>query len=198
MFWEESNMAEEQAPPSKRTLGDYVMYQGPRHFSCIAIPATAKTLEIKPAFLTLIITHQFKAMDHEDPCSHLSTFYELVRTMGFQSGDLENVYMRLFSLSLAEKAKDWLRSLLNQNLTSWKDVEEKLLQRCFPISRYIKAKSEIYVFRQGADESFCETWERFKMILRKCPNHGFEDIAQLSIFLTSLRSDTKMLQLVAQ
>jgi len=31
------------------------------------------------------------------------------------------------------------------------------------------------------------------MILRKCLNHGFEDIAQLSIFLTCLRSDTKML-----
>jgi len=41
--------------------------QAPRHFSSIAIPATAKDLEIKPAFLTLIITHQFKAMNHEDP-----------------------------------------------------------------------------------------------------------------------------------
>ena len=30
---------------------------------------------------------------------------------------------------------------------------------------------------------FCDTWKRFKMMLRKCPNHGFEDIAQLSIFL---------------
>jgi len=49
------------------------------------------------------------------------------------------------------------------------------------------------VFKQGVDESFCETWERFKMMPRKCPNHGFEDIAQLSIFLTGLRSDTKML-----
>jgi len=50
------------------------------------------------------------------------------------------------------------------------------------------------VFRQGVDESlFCETWKRFKMVLRKCPNHGFEDIAQLSIFLTGLRFDTKML-----
>ena len=113
--------------------------------------------------------------------------------MGFQSGDLENVYMRLFSLSLAGKAKDWLRSLPNQSLTSWKDVEEKFLQRFFPISRYIKAKFEIFVFRQEADESFCERWERFKMILRKCPNHGFEDIVQLSIFLTGLINDTKML-----
>jgi len=31
------------------------------------------------------------------------------------------------------------------------------------------------------------------MMLRKCPNHGFEDISQLSILLNGLRSDTKML-----
>ena len=99
-------MTKNQAPPPKRTLGDYVTYQGPRHFSSIAIPAIDKALKIKPAFLTLIITHQFKPKDHEDPCSHLSTFYELVGTIGFQSGDLENVYICLFSLSLSGKAKD--------------------------------------------------------------------------------------------
>jgi len=98
--------------------------------------------------------------------------------------------MRLFPFSLARKANEWHP---NQSLTRWKDVEEILLQRFFPISRYIKAKSKIYMLRQGAEESFCETWERFKRMLRKCPNHGFEDIAQLSIFINDLRSDTKML-----
>ncbi len=183
-------MAEEQA---KKTLGDYIIYQGPRHYSSIAIPATAKALEINPNFLTLISAHQFTAMEHEDPYSHLNTFYELVGVMGFESDDVDNVCMRLFPFSLAGKAKDWLSSLPNQSLTSWKDVEEKFLQRFFPISRYIKAKSEISMFRQGAEESFCETWERFKMILRKCPNHGFEDIAQLSIFINGLKFDMKML-----
>ena len=48
------------------------------------------------------------------------------------------------------------------------------------------------MFRQGADEVLCETWERFKMILRKCPNRGFQDIAQLSISLNGLRYDTMM------
>jgi len=81
------------------------MEQGPRHFSSIAIPATTRVLEMKPVFLSLISTHPFTTMDHEDPYTHLSTFYELVGKMGFQSGDLENVYMRLFSFSLAEKAK---------------------------------------------------------------------------------------------
>ena len=101
--------------------------------------------------------------------------------------------MRLFPFSLAGKAKDWLRSLPIQSLTNWKDVEEKFMQIFFPMSRYIKAKSEISMFRQGADESFCETWERFKMILRNCPNHGFEDIAQLNIFINGLKYVMKML-----
>jgi len=30
-------------------------------------------------------------------------------------------------------------------------------------------------------------------MLRKCPNHGFEDITELSIFLNGLKSNTKML-----
>jgi len=71
-------MAEEKTPPPRITLGDYAMQQGPRHFSSIAIPATTR------------------ALDHEDPYSHLSTFYELVGTMGSQSGDLENVYVFIF------------------------------------------------------------------------------------------------------
>jgi len=64
------------------------MHQGLRHFSSIVIPATNRALEMKPAFLTLISTYRFTAMDHEDPHTHLATFYELVGTMGFQSGDL--------------------------------------------------------------------------------------------------------------
>ena len=39
----------------------------------------------------------------------------------------------------------------------------------------------------------CVAWERFKVLLRRCPNHGFEDIAQLNIFHNGLRSDTKMI-----
>ena len=75
-------MTEQQATPTKKTLGDYVIYQGPRHFSSIAIPTTTKALEINPDFLTLIRAYQFTAIEHEDPYSHLDTFYELVGTMG--------------------------------------------------------------------------------------------------------------------
>ena len=75
----------------------------------------------------------------------------------------------------------------------WNDVEENFLHKFFPLSRYIKAKSDISTFRQVSDEAFCEAWERFKVMLKRYPNHGFEDIAQLSIFHNGLRVDTKMI-----
>jgi len=34
-------------------------------------------------------------------------------------------------------------------------------------------------------------------MLRRCPNHGFEQIAQLNIFHNALRPDTKMILYVA-
>jgi len=61
---------------------------------------------MKSAFLNLISTHQFTTMDHEDPYTHFATFYELVGTVSFQSGHIENVYMCLFPFSLAGKAKE--------------------------------------------------------------------------------------------
>jgi len=87
-------------------------------------------------------------MDHEDPYTHLSTFYELARTMGFQEGDIESFYLRLFPFSLTCKTKEWLKSDTNRSLANWKDVKEKFLQRFFSLSRYIKAKSGICMFKK--------------------------------------------------
>jgi len=94
------------------------MQQGPRHFSSIAMSAITRQLEMKSAFLNLISAHQFKGMDNEDPYAHLATFYELVGTMGFEEGDTEYAYLRLFPFSLTGRAKEWLKSHPNQSLTS--------------------------------------------------------------------------------
>jgi len=52
----------------------------------------------------------------------------------------------------------------------------------------IPSKSEPHQLERCRGKNF-----RFKVMLRKCQNHGFEDIAQLNIFHNGLRSDTKML-----
>ncbi|KAF1866279.1 hypothetical protein Lal_00024283 [Lupinus albus] len=151
----------ERTNPPRRTLGDYAMYQGPRHYSNIVIPHTARTVEIKPTFLNLISAHQFSGKDYEYPYAHLDKFYELVATMGYNDNEREAAYMMLFPFSL--------------------------------VARYVHAKFEISTFRQGADEAFYEAWERFQVLLRKCPNHGFEDVDQLNIFCNGLKPETKMI-----
>ncbi|XP_019453179.1 PREDICTED: uncharacterized protein LOC109354835 [Lupinus angustifolius] len=183
----------ERPNPPRRTLGDYAMYQGPRHYSSIVIPHTERTIEIKLAYLDVVSAHQFSMKDYEDPYAHLDNFYELVTTMGYNDVEREVAYMMLFPFSLLGEAREWLKSHPSQSLTSWSDLESKFLTRFFPPSRYVHAKFQISTFRQGADESFYEVWERFQMLLRKCSNHGFEDIDQLNIFCNGLNPDTKMI-----
>ena len=60
-----------------------------------------KVVELKPAMLSLIRSHPFVGMDHEDPYTHFSTFMELCSTMGASNEDVETVYLRDFSFSLA-------------------------------------------------------------------------------------------------
>jgi len=46
--------------------------------------AATRSLKMKPTFINLINKHQITRMDHGDPYTHLSTFYELIGTMGFE------------------------------------------------------------------------------------------------------------------
>jgi len=148
---------------------------------------------MQPAYLTLISDTQFMGLDHKEPCTHLSTFYELTATTGIEERDKEVAYLELFPFSLAGKTKDWLNYHPNQSLRRWSEVDEKFLNKFFPLSWLIKANSNISNFRQGADEVFCAAWDRIKTMLRRCPNHGFEEIAQLNIFHNGLRPETKMI-----
>ncbi|KAL5153867.1 hypothetical protein HKD37_19G053348 [Glycine soja] len=130
-------------PPRRRTLGDYAYQQGPKHYNSIVIPSFSnKGVELKPALLSLIGSHLFAEMDHEDPYTHLSAFMEL-----------------------CSKAKTWLQSHPNKCLNTWEEVEEKFIARFFPPSRFISVKFSIVMFSQGSDELLCETWERFKALL---------------------------------
>ena len=81
----------------------------------------------------------------------------------------------------------------NKSLNTWGEVEEQFIARFFPPSRFISAKSVIATFSQGFNEPLCETWERFKALLRRCPNNNFDDVAQLHIFYSGLKPQTKMI-----
>jgi len=45
--------------PPKRTLGDYVIHQGPRYFYRFVIPLIFREVEIKPTFLNPVLAYIF-------------------------------------------------------------------------------------------------------------------------------------------
>jgi len=118
--------------PPTRILGDYAYQQGPKHYNNIVIPPFSnKVVELKAALLSLIDSHPFAGMDHEDLYTHLSTFIELCSTMEAFDEDVEAVYLKAFPFSLAGKAKTWLQSHPNKSLNTWKMWRKNSLQGSF-------------------------------------------------------------------
>ena len=78
-------------------------------------------------------------------------------------------------------------------MTDWNVLEEKFLERFFPNSRKMEARTAISMFSQGGNESLNEAWERFKSMIRKCPSHGFDDQTQIHIFRNGLVPSSKLL-----
>ena len=179
-------------PPPVVTLEDYAAPQGPRNSSPFVLSPEAMAMEIKPGHYNLIVTNQFTGKDHEDPHAHLETFYDLVATMGIDPARVEDAYKRLFHLTILGDAKEWFKTLPSQSLRTWAEAEKAFLVRFYPPAKVVNARTEISTFKQGNDESFHEAWERFRRLLRKCPNHGLPDVAQLNIFCTGLRHDWKI------
>src|ERR1043165_9623365 len=78
-------------------------------------------------------------------------------------------------------------------MTNWNVLEEKFLERFFPQSRFMEAKTAISVFSQGVNEPLNRAWERYKSMLKKCPSHGFDELTQIHIFRNGLQPQHKLL-----
>ncbi|GJV58266.1 reverse transcriptase domain-containing protein [Tanacetum coccineum] len=74
----------------------------------------------------------------------------------------------------------------NQRYPDVPNTTIKLLLFPFSLDGTTNLRNEITNFRQIAQESFSEAWERFKELLRKCPHHGFSLMHQLDTFYNSL------------
>lgn len=57
----------------------------------------------------------------------------------------------------------------------------------------MEEKTTITVFSHGVTETPCETWERYKSMLRRCPRHGFRELAEINMFRNGLQQQPKLL-----
>ncbi|XP_058751962.1 uncharacterized protein LOC131625080 [Vicia villosa] len=149
--------------------------------------------KMKTGILQLFYANPFIGIDHEDPFAHLTKFYEIVGATGVDAANEEALFKRLFPHSLIGKAKEWYLDQLPRVMTDWNLLEEKFLERYFPQSRFMEAKTAIAIFTQGSNESLNEAWERFKSMLRKCKGHNFEELTQIHLFRNGLQPVHKTL-----
>nr|GEX41661.1 hypothetical protein [Tanacetum cinerariifolium] len=80
----------------------------------------------------------------------------------------------------------WHEKEPTHSITTWEDLVSKFINEFFPPSRTTNLRNEISNFQQKFDESFHETWERYKDLLRACPHHGFTELHQLDTFYNAL------------
>ncbi|GAU36667.1 hypothetical protein TSUD_15800 [Trifolium subterraneum] len=98
-----------------------------------------------------------------------------------------------FKFSLTGRAKDWLDTIPPGTIATWQDLERKFKDRYFPIHKFLERRSEIMNFEQGDSETLYDAWERFKLCLKKCPDHGIDELQQMQYFTQGLRPQTRML-----
>ncbi|XP_073315872.1 uncharacterized protein [Primulina huaijiensis] len=118
-----------QAQRTLRELANPNVIQQPL---CIQFPTTDATFEIKSGLIHLLPT--FRGLAGEDPHKHLKEFHIVCTAMKPQGITEEQISMRAFPFSLADKAKDWLYYLPSETITTWDNMKQQFLEKFFQAS----------------------------------------------------------------
>ncbi|KAK2359227.1 hypothetical protein QL285_084620 [Trifolium repens] len=180
-------------PPRRRTLGDY----GQRAEGGVANlgfqPANPVSFDIKNSVIQALKEDQYSGADSQCPNLHLNHFYDACDYTDPPGISESSKRLRLFKFSLTGRAKDWLDTVPPNTIHTWRELQKKFLDRFFPIHKFLEKRSEICNFTQGETESLYDAWERFKLCLKKCPDHGIDELSQMQHFTNGLNAQTRML-----
>ncbi|XP_073133287.1 uncharacterized protein [Henckelia pumila] len=111
----------------------------------------------------MVQQNQFRGAATEDPNLHLRTFLDITDTIKIHGVTEDTIRLRLFSFSLRDNARSWLQSLPLESITTQQDFEK------------------LY-----------ESWEHYKELLQKFPNHNFVDWEQIELFYNGLNGPTRI------
>ncbi|CAM8905946.1 unnamed protein product [Rhodiola kirilowii] len=103
---------------------------------------------------------------------HLDQFKDFCATYKPTNVDLETMYLRLFHLSLKDRAKEWLKNHPSNTFTTWDQLSSAFMMQFFPPAKTKELREAISKFTQKMCEAFHEAYERFKRLPWECPHHG--------------------------
>jgi len=68
----------------------------------------------------------------------------------------------------------------------------EVLREIFSYVKILGKKMRILNFKQGESESLYDAWERFTLMLKRCPNHELTEKQYLQIFTEGLTHNIRM------
>ncbi|GJY50861.1 retrovirus-related pol polyprotein from transposon TNT 1-94 [Tanacetum coccineum] len=142
--------------------------------------------ELKGQFLKELYDNTFSGSEHDDANEHIKKVLEIVDLFHIPKVTQDQVMLQAFPVSLTGAASRWLRNQPSRSITTWEILKTKFLNKYCPPARIIKKMEEINNFQQEPDESLFRTWERFKELLMKCPQHYLTDMR----WINTLRNGT--------
>ncbi|XP_071905713.1 uncharacterized protein [Coffea arabica] len=153
---------------------------------CITFPALNDNIpfELKSGLIQLLPS--FHGLPGEEPYKHLQEFDVVCNSMKPPGITEEQIKMRAFPFSLKDSAKDWLYYLSPGSITTWGQLMKKFLDKYFPASRAASLRKEICGIKQHPGESLYEYWERYKNLLRRCPQHQISEQLIIQYFYEGL------------
>ncbi|PIN20442.1 hypothetical protein CDL12_06873 [Handroanthus impetiginosus] len=170
---ESSDSEQEEVMANERTLRELATPDLTQQPLCIEYPQLDVPFELKSGLIHLLPT--FRGLENEDPHKHLKELHVVCSSMKPQGVTDEQIKLRAFPFSLADKAKNWLFYL-----------PLLFLDKFFPASRATNIRKEICEVKQRDTETLHEYWERFKQLCVSCPQHGISEQLLIQYFYEGL------------
>ncbi|XP_057803312.1 uncharacterized protein LOC131018615 [Salvia miltiorrhiza] len=152
----------------------------------IVLPNITGNWELKHTLIQIL--PKYSDMPGEDPMRHLQDFEMACGTIRTAFPALTE-YIRLltFLFSLQEGAREWLYILPESSITTWQQLQQKFLERYFPVSRIQSLRTRISNIKMGDGEILYDYWGRFKQMLAKCLQHQIPAHDLVRYFVGGLR-----------
>ena len=113
-------------------------------------------------------------MENENPYTHIREFEEVCGTFKEGVTDMDLMRLKVFPLTLKDKAKIWLNSLRPRSIRNWAELQAEFLKKFFNTHKTNSLKRQIYTFAAYDNEKFYQCSERYLVTITACPHHGFD------------------------
>jgi len=163
-------------PPARPKLGDYGLANHRGHLTHTFRPVNPSSFDIQSTVLNGLRDKQFdgtKTMSPHEQLSHFAKTCEFCVPPATVTESQKR--LRLFPFTLTGKGRDWLLTIPGGTIRTWDKLELKFLDKYFPMSKYWDKKMEIQNFKQGDSESMYDAWQRFTLMLKRCPNYELSE-----------------------